>query len=162
MRLTVHFPEGSPTTHEFVGSRLTVGRLGDNDVQLDDASVSSRHAEIFVQDRDVILRDLGSTNGTFLNGVQVAGEHPLKEGDAILFGGVRAVFMEPVGGVGGAPITAAPAAETSGTGFPENFRPLSPLPRAEKRRDPFGLVAWGCFGLGVAVALYALVVVLTL
>lgn len=167
MHLTVYLPADSPTTHEFVGSKLSIGRLGDNDVQLDEASVSSRHAEIVAQDGAVLLRDLDSTNGTFLNGEQVTGEHPLNEGDEIYFGGVRTVFMEPAGAVAGvlASAPAAPAfeltADAAGTGVPDNFRPLSPFPPAEKKRDTLALAAWGSFGLGVAAALYALFLIFT-
>jgi len=165
MRLTVYFPEESPTTHEFVGHRLAVGRLSDNDVQLDEGSVSSRHAEIVVDDGAAVLRDLGSTNGTFLNGEQVVGEASLREGDEIYFGSVRTVFMEPVAVMADAPAYAmaesAPAAEASGYGVPENFRPLSPFPKPAKPRDLLGMAAWGSFGLGVAAALYALFVIFT-
>jgi hypothetical protein len=164
MRLTVYFPEDSPTTHEVVGEKLTIGRLVGNDIALDEASVSSRHAEIELQDGGALLRDLDSTNGTFLNGEQVTGEHPLNEGDEIYFGGVRSVFMQPVG----APVEAAPvpAAETAavvidaaGGGRPENFGPLSPFPPAAKPRDTLALAAWTSLGLGVAAALYALVMI---
>ena len=86
MRLTVYFPEDSPTTHDFVGQKLTVGRLGDNDVQLDEGSVSSHHAEVVLRDGGGVLVDKGSTNGTFLNGEQVTGEAALGEGDEIYFG----------------------------------------------------------------------------
>jgi pilus assembly protein CpaF len=163
MRLTVYFPEDSPTTHEFVSDKLTIGRLGGNDVALDEASVSSRHAEIVAQDGAVILRDLDSTNGTFLNGEQVTGEHPLNEGDEVYFGSVRSVFMEPAGAVPETELT-SPVVEqeriidASGGGRPENFRPLSPFPKAAKPRDTLALAAWGSLGLGVAAALYALVV----
>ncbi|MGA0848884.1 MAG: FHA domain-containing protein [Chthoniobacterales bacterium] len=166
MRLTVYFPEDSPTTHEFVGAKLSIGRLGDNDVQLEEGSVSSRHAEIAVEDGQVILRDLGSTNGTFLNGEQVTGEHPLNEGDEIYFGGVRSVFMEPIGAAAEPAAAIAVeatgiAAEATGTGVPANFRPLSPFPPAEKKRDTLALAAWASFGLGVAAALYALFLIFT-
>jgi predicted component of type VI protein secretion system len=161
MRLTVYFPEDSPTTHEFVGHTLTVGRLGDNEVQLEEGSVSSRHAEIVVQDGSAVLRDLGSTNGTFLNREQVTGEQPLNEGDEIYFGSVRCVFMEPAVTVSEVAAFAAageqmPAADASGYGVPENFVPLSPFPKPAKPRDMLGLAAWGSFGVGVAAALYAL------
>lgn len=163
MRLTVYFPENSPTTHEFVSDKLTIGRLGGNDVALDEASVSSRHAEISAMDGVVILRDLDSTNGTFLNGEQVTGEHALEEGDEIYFGTVRSVFLEPAGVVPETVLT-APVLEqgmmidAAGGGRPENFRPLSPFPKAAKPRDTLALAAWGSLGLGVAAALYALVV----
>jgi pSer/pThr/pTyr-binding forkhead associated (FHA) protein len=166
MRLTVYFPEDSPTTHEFVGHTLTVGRLGDNEVQLEEGSVSSRHAEIVVQDGSAVLRDLGSTNGTFLNREQVTGEHPLNEGDEIYFGSVRCVFMEPAVTVSevaafAAPGEQMPAADASGYGVPESFLPLSPFPKPAKPRDMLGLAAWGSFGVGVAAALYALFAIFT-
>ncbi len=172
MRLTVYFPEDSPTIHEFVGQKLTVGRLVDNDVTLDDGSVSGRHAEVDLSGDVAVLRDLGSTNGTFLNGEQVTGEAALREGDEIYFGGVRSVFMEAVPAasvefeeapVSVAHATAAPVFEVSdsGTGRPANFRYLSPIPRAAVPRDTAGLVAWSCAGLGVLAAAYALFAIFT-
>jgi len=162
MRLTVYFPEDSPTTHEFVGQKLTIGRLGGNDVPLDEASVSSRHAEIELQDGAAVVRDLDSTNGTFLNGEHFTGEQPLNEGDEIYFGSVRAVYMEPLAAgpvaeelpEAAAPL-AAPAADGS-AGRPENFRYMSPLPRPEKPRDNLALAAWVSAGLGLLAAAYAL------
>ena len=165
MRLTVYFPEDSPTTHEFVGSQLTVGRLGDNDVQLDEASVSSRHAEIEIGEAGAVLRDLDSTNGTFLNGDQVTGEVALNEGDEIYFGGVRSIFMPPAAEVAAElPVAAAPielAVAAEGTGRPANFTYLSPLPRPVKGRDTLGLAAWACAGIGVLASAYALFAIFT-
>lgn len=166
MRLTVYFPEDSPTTHEFVGHKLTVGRLGDNDVQLDEGSVSSRHAEIEVGEAGAVLRDLDSTNGTFLNGDQVSGEVALNEGDEIYFGGVRAVFMAPAIGMTAdlAPPAAAPelAIAAAGTGRPDNFVYMSPLPKPGKKRDTLALAAWGCAGIGFLAAAYALFTIFTI
>ena len=160
MRLTVYFPEDSPTTYDLVGHKLTVGRLGDNDVQLDEGSVSSRHAEIEFGEAGAVLRDLNSTNGTFLNGEQVTGEVALNEGDEVYFGGVRSVFMPPVlDAAAEPPPPAAPvdlAVATEGTGRPANFSYLSPLPRPAKTRDTLGLAAWACAGIGVLAAAYAL------
>lgn len=172
MRLTVYFPEDSPTTHEFVGHKLTIGRLVDNDVTLDDGSVSGRHAEVDLGGDVAVLRDLGSTNGTFLNGEQVTGEAGLREGDEIYFGGVRSVFMEPAPAAiaeseeafdAVAPAVAAPmfAVSDSGTGRPANFRYLSSIPRAVVPRDTLALVAWSCAGLGVLAAAYALFAIFT-
>ena len=165
MRLTIYFPEDSPTTHEFVGSQLTVGRLGDNDVQLDEASVSSRHAEIEIGEAGAVLRDLDSTNGTFLNGDQVTGEVALGEGDEIYFGGVRSIFMPPAAEVAAElPVAAAPielAVAAEGTGRPANFTYLSPLPRPVKGRDTLGLAAWACAGIGVLASAYALFAIFT-
>jgi putative nucleotidyltransferase with HDIG domain len=66
---------------------LRVGRHESAEVQLDDASVSRQHAEIVPTDRGWRLRDLGSTNGTFLNGNKLGkGDWPLQERDLVEFG----------------------------------------------------------------------------
>lgn len=161
MRLTVYFPEDSPTTHESVGQRLTVGRLGDNDVHLDEGSVSSHHAEIVERDGGAVLVDKDSTNGTFHNGTQVTGEVSLNEGDEIYFGNVRAVFMEPVAAVAQMPVSESAenqplVAAAEGTGRPENFRYMSPLERPSKPKDVLGIIAWASCGAGVLALAYAL------
>lgn len=68
---------------------LTVGRSADNDIVITDARASQRHAWVGIVDSKVVLRDLGSTNGTFLN-AQIdspVGEVVLIPGDTIFFGG---------------------------------------------------------------------------
>lgn len=158
MRLTVYFPEDSPTTHDFVDNKLTVGRLSDNEVQLEEGSVSSRHAEIVLQGDGAVLRDLNSTNGTFLNSEQVTGEVNIKRGDEIHFGNVRAVFEEPPA----VPPAEIPAPEATteesalGRGRPDGFRNMSPLPKKDAPKDILAIVAWGCAGLGLLAGLYAL------
>jgi putative nucleotidyltransferase with HDIG domain len=67
--------------------RLRIGRHEPCEVRLDDASVSRQHAEIFPGPRGWRLRDLGSTNGTYLNGNRVGkGEWPLQERDILEVG----------------------------------------------------------------------------
>jgi putative nucleotidyltransferase with HDIG domain len=71
---------------------LRIGRLGPLEVVLDDNSVSRNHAEIRFTDRGWRLRDLGSTNGTRLNGVRLsAGQWPVRVRDLIQFGEVAIV-----------------------------------------------------------------------
>jgi len=165
MRLTVYFTDDNPAVHNWTGESLSIGRLADNDVSIDDDSISSRHAEISGVEGATVLRDLDSTNGTFLNRVQITGEHPLGEGDEIYFGGVRTVFMEPSGAEVDELEVATPdlgfVPDAGEGGHPDGFRPLSPLPPETKKRDTLALAAWGSLGLGVAAALYALVVVAT-
>jgi ABC-type multidrug transport system ATPase subunit/pSer/pThr/pTyr-binding forkhead associated (FHA) protein len=64
---------------------ITIGRDASNDVVIDHPVVSKRHAEIIKQEGKVILVDLGSTNGTFVNGIKVK-RHPLQELDRIVIG----------------------------------------------------------------------------
>ena len=68
--------------------RTTVGRVEDNTFQIADASVSSHHAEILLRGTDIVVRDLNSTNGTFLNGEKIS-EIVLKPGQTLRFGQVE-------------------------------------------------------------------------
>ncbi len=70
---------------------LTIGRLAECDVVLTDASVSRRHAEVRRQGSDFVLVDLGSTNGTKVNGAGVK-ERRLADGDQIAVGSAKLRF----------------------------------------------------------------------
>ena len=73
-------------------STITVGRLPDSGLSLNDANVSRRHAEFRVQGTSFAIVDLGSTNGTKVNGARIDGEHLLRDGDIISFGGTHIRF----------------------------------------------------------------------
>lgn len=70
------------------GAQATVGRLPTCEVLVNDPNVSRRHGELRPQGDGFVLVDLGSTNGTRVNGSPV-GEHPLHDGDVITIGGTR-------------------------------------------------------------------------
>jgi DNA-binding CsgD family transcriptional regulator len=63
-----------------------IGRSEDCDLSLLDCAVSRRHAEVSYSDRGVSVRDLSSTNGTFVNKLRVKGSTVLRGGDCITFG----------------------------------------------------------------------------
>jgi hypothetical protein len=65
---------------------LVVGRSADNAIVFDDPNVSRRHAEIAPASGGWVVKDLGSTNGTKVNGVVVSGERALRDGDIISVG----------------------------------------------------------------------------
>jgi Protein of unknown function (DUF3662)/FHA domain len=79
---------GRRQTWPLSGKQVRIGRGLDNEVVLDDASVSRHHAEITREDGALEVRDLGSTNGTWVNAgrVDVA---PVEAGDQIAFGAVH-------------------------------------------------------------------------
>ena len=66
-----------------------LGRGDASDFQIPDASVSTRHCQIIVSGTSVSIQDLGSTNGTFINGQQLTGEAILKSGQIIRLGQVE-------------------------------------------------------------------------
>lgn len=77
---------------ELSGSRLTVGRSADNDIMLDDVTVSRHHAD-FVADGDHwSLVDLGSLNGSYVNRSSIE-RHQLASGDLIQIGKFRLQFL---------------------------------------------------------------------
>ncbi len=75
--------------HELKVERTTIGRVEDNAFPIPEASVSSHHCEILLRGSDVVLRDLNSTNGTFINGQQLTGEAVIKSGQIIRLGQVE-------------------------------------------------------------------------
>jgi pSer/pThr/pTyr-binding forkhead associated (FHA) protein len=70
-----------PLTHD----RTIIGRLAESDVVVADPGVSRRHAEVRKEDGRFVISDLGSTNGTLVNGASI-GERTLEEGDRISIG----------------------------------------------------------------------------
>jgi pSer/pThr/pTyr-binding forkhead associated (FHA) protein len=75
---------------------LSIGRSAESSVPLNDTNASRRHAEIRSRGEGTriewYLVDLGSTNGTMLNGVKISGEQKLRNGDALMFGSTAARF----------------------------------------------------------------------
>jgi pSer/pThr/pTyr-binding forkhead associated (FHA) protein len=74
--------------HELNVDRTTIGRVEDNLFQIAEASVSSHHCEVLLRGSDVVIKDLNSTNGTFINGEQIT-ESVLKPGQTLRLGQVE-------------------------------------------------------------------------
>jgi pSer/pThr/pTyr-binding forkhead associated (FHA) protein len=71
-----------------IGAELTVGRAGGCAISLpDDTYVSNLHARVFTSNGRVLVEDLGSTNGTFLNRNKLTSTVPLNRGDHLQVGG---------------------------------------------------------------------------
>jgi pSer/pThr/pTyr-binding forkhead associated (FHA) protein len=72
--------------------RTTIGRKAHNDIQIDNLAVSGEHAVIVTILNDSFMEDLGSTNGTLVNGERIDGPMPLRSGDVVQFGRVSGRF----------------------------------------------------------------------
>jgi len=69
-----------------LGTRpVTIGRAPDNDIQIDNLAVSNYHARVYLEAGSLVVEDLNSLNGSFLNDIRVE-RAMLKDGDAILIG----------------------------------------------------------------------------
>jgi pSer/pThr/pTyr-binding forkhead associated (FHA) protein len=88
--------------------RLTVGTLESNDVVVDADGVSRVHAVLERFGDTWTVRDLGSRNGTFVNGGRIIGERALHPGDEIVLGRLRLLFHGPVRGPETAAIATPP------------------------------------------------------
>jgi pSer/pThr/pTyr-binding forkhead associated (FHA) protein len=86
------------------GCEVTLGRGSDCTLQLPVAGASRRHASVTAREGRVLLRDLGSTNGTYLNGERVVGEAVLGSGDRIRIGGLEILYCCVEAGTGVAPL----------------------------------------------------------
>lgn len=97
---------------------ITVGRVGSVDLQIDDDSVSRRHAEVVVKGKEVTVRDLGSANGTTVNGAPISEDTILASGDIIQFGVVEVMFETAAGASSGARAPISRPSRSGGEGSP--------------------------------------------
>ena len=155
--------EGSELRFELTDNVHLLGRLGENDLHVPDASVSSRHAEFHRQkDGSYELVDLQSTNGTKVNGESIE-RTVLTGGESILFGQVEGVYTgdvearssaaaeestEPSGGGGSNNVASLEAAAAQGeittsSARPQDFDSSSPFGPKKGRRDPVASLAMG-------------------
>lgn len=156
-QLKVSLPDGA-ATHDLTDSQITVGRISENSLQIEDASVSSRHATLTLDSSgDYILRDIGSTNGTELNGkaIDPDTDHKLQDGDKVTFGKIDTAYTSEnpaeARPLPEAEEAAAVVAETSTR--PADFSNASPFQTKKKKSDTKGVllivlavIAIGLFG----------------
>jgi pSer/pThr/pTyr-binding forkhead associated (FHA) protein len=86
LRLAVTAGVGAGRLLELGEGRFVIGRDASCDLTVDDPKVSGEHAEIIRSGSSFVLRDLGSTNGTYVNGERVDGRRRLHEGDRLQIG----------------------------------------------------------------------------
>jgi hypothetical protein len=108
------------------GNQVVIGREEGVDIILQDPESSRRHSRISWQGGDFVIEDLGSTNGTFVNGVQITMPQILNPGDSIGIGQTALVFQ-----ASGAPASAYPYQAPP----PQRAPVYSPPPSADTTQD---------------------------
>jgi hypothetical protein len=130
---------GGKTLGKFpmVVDQFTIGRAPGNDILIDNLGVSRRHAVVKVVEGRYLLEDLGSANGTFVNGERIAGPRGLQDGDQITIVKHTILFQVPraAGAAPTAPVEMA-AEQTMYVGPGAAARPAPPAPQAAAPAAP--------------------------
>jgi pSer/pThr/pTyr-binding forkhead associated (FHA) protein len=86
---------GGRTGEHFIpqGEQTTIGRSPDNDIFLDDVTVSRKHAVLLDENGEYLIEDLGSLNGTFVNRKRIDAGTRLESGDEVQIGKYRLSFI---------------------------------------------------------------------
>jgi hypothetical protein len=145
--LVVRQGAGVGMTFSITGEEIILGREEGLGISIRDPEVSRRHARVFWQSADYYVEDLGSTNGTFLNGTRITSPQPLRAGDAIGIGQTLLVFQTEVEATQAQQPEPLPA---------QPVPPPAVSPAPQKRRGGKCLL-WGC---GCLVLLGLLLVIL--
>jgi hypothetical protein len=110
---------------DLASERTTIGRVEENNFQISEPSVSSRHCEILLRGNDIVVKDLGSTNGTFINGERITEEGVLKPGQTLRLGNVELKLD-----------TGAPGAPAPASGSAPAPAPAAPPPPKKEAAKP--------------------------
>jgi hypothetical protein len=90
-RLVAQSPEFEGKTFDLTGPELTVGRVADNKLQIEHASISGHHAVLKLDSLDYVIKDLDSTNGTRINGERVS-QQKLRRNDILRLGNIELLY----------------------------------------------------------------------
>jgi len=159
-------------------SEIVIGRDVNADVAVNTAEVSRRHARLLLDAGVYIIEDLGSTNGTFINGQRLNSPMPLRSGDVIMLGEAatlvyeasqfdpNATMISPASGQDPMPASAAPRQVTPPAPTYSGQVPAGPVPQSqapayapplpERKR---GGLSWLWAGIGCVVVLLCIGVV---
>ncbi|WP_224365196.1 FHA domain-containing protein [Hyalangium versicolor] len=109
LKLIIEDDEGRKTVVPFVREEITIGRQEGNTIRLTERNVSRRHARLMRLNGHVVVEDLGSSNGTRINGERISGQSQVKDGDLIQIGDYDLALQSDAAMAAGAPPKARPA-----------------------------------------------------
>lgn len=120
-----------------VGRGENDGQGKDNDIIINESSISRAHLEVFVDtDGNVFITDLNSTNGTFINGLQLKGDSMLRRGDVLTLGNSKPILWEDWQKLGGA--DQSPSFSSTGAPSPsESYENMSVPPKKKNKFLPY-------------------------
>ena len=162
-QLTMRSGPNPGTVYALDTDQISIGRDSSNEIAVNDAEVSRRHSRLTFQGGKYVLEDLGSTNGTFVNGQRLTGPRVLKSGEVISLGEQIVFVYEAVDSDPGATMVSqrkAPAARpvTTPPPSPQAYAgqvPAGPMDEGqEKKTNPIlivsivGAVALICLCIG--------------
>jgi predicted component of type VI protein secretion system len=108
-------------------NEIFLGRDLNNDIVINDPEISRRHSRLFLQGNSYVLEDLGSTNGTFVNGQRLMGPHVLRPGDVVTFGErLSLVFESSDYDQDATMVSGAPRSPYGATQVPGDQEPFAP------------------------------------
>ena len=149
------------TAHQLVQDLITIGRGPDNMIAINDPSVSLHHAQLQIAGGTYQLKDLGSTNGTSVNGIPVT-ETVLRFHDRIRFGAAEAHY-EPDTGAQPLPQVEEITAKTAElSAVPVDFTNASPFPRRKEDKDPIRTAIFAALAILALIFLGSMIAVLTM
>jgi len=85
-QLTMRSGPNPGTVYALDSDQISIGRDSSNEIPVNDAEVSRRHSRLTFQGGKYVLEDMGSTNGTFVNGQRLTGPRVLKSGEVVSLG----------------------------------------------------------------------------
>ena len=106
-QLTMRSGPNPGTVFTLEGEQLSIGRDSSNEIAINDAEISRRHARLTFQGGKYVIEDMGSTNGTYVNGQRLTGQRVLKSGEVIALGEQIQLVYEAVDADAGATMVSA-------------------------------------------------------
>src|SRR5277367_5820838 len=137
-RLVAQSPEFSGKSFDLSGAEITVGRVADNKIQVEHASVSGHHAMLRLEALDYVIKDLDSTNGTRINGEKIA-EQKLRRNDILRLGNIELLYDSehaPPGQPMPALSERVHLADCKSSGRPADFINASPIGKKSRGAPP--------------------------
>ena len=112
------------------GDIIIIGREAENGIVINDAEISRKHTQLVYQGGKFIVTDLGSTNGTFVNGQRLTGQHVLQPGEMVSLGEQINLMFEAVGQMD------PNATVVQGSHAPAMPRTMAPPPAPRQQYQP--------------------------